>query len=555
MVKTDKGKRKFKKPRKGTTESGGKVTISDLPPGVVEVTWKSPARLISWEEEKATKLKAKLKKAFKVEFVWPKSEEADEAKRIHEQLVNHKPDKKKEHPEYGHKIKVRIKVVDDDGPSVKRELVYVKAEYDAAKLSKRNKPKRAIAKGKKFSWADHGKRAMFTKDGGEATFDLELGYAGNDEVILRIGGTEACDDQMIKIVNKRKLYYQVTHRDTLAAKPAMARQATTLDEVGVVYEETSTVKFKEGDKGVPKGTFFDGAMVGKAGRQVNIGDHNKKWFHTKLFKNTKKPLGVHVLFCDIQFDGGSKKHHTQTHQPTLTTAVSARIPCTGGKHVFEKALQDEKDCVLSATWTSKAPKGHEMSKKKNKSGKLDRAWIKIDHNADGTGFKIELPTANPDDLGNKVGDGTPPAGKTAKDPETKHPIKCKIKLKVADGEYLGEADGKVGYWQLIAVNSVSTTNDVMSHELGHTMNQVVYKVAPGLKKTDHTRRYTGKGHTGAHCAEGMSQADFDSLANYGSVAACKCIMYGENSGSASLSDGHFCVQCKPFIMGEQLTTL
>ena len=122
------------------------------------------------------------------------------------------------------------------------------------------------------------------------------------------------------------------------------------------------------------------------------------------------------------------------------------------------------------------------------------------------------------------------------------------------GEFLGESDGKRPNLQLIAQLSNDSTNDVMAHELGHTMGAVLKAVPPGLVASDHVWKYTGRGHQGPHCAFGAPAATFNDASKNltGLGAVCKCIMYGANRKPASNSNGRFCEKCRPFLVAEAL---
>lgn len=527
--------------KEGHTGSSGTTTVDNIPPGDLEVQWRAPSRLIEEEEKKAGKLKAKLKAAPRAKLLFPEPVSGG-----HIQYVNHATTK--EHPEWGHKLLVRVGVEDEDGPTRKGDQLFLKATWAAKeKLSKRNVPARALAGGAQLPWSkpDVGRVVTIKEDGGEAVFELELGYAGGDEVTIKVGGTDTVEDSDCTIANWRKLYYQVTHKDGLAV-PDLTRLKETLADLFIEYEPYATKTFKETDEGVPAGTFFDGAALGKPGKKlVNIGDHNKKWFHTKLFDDDKKPLGVHVLLCDVQFDGGNPNHYVDVHNPILSVTSVEVSTSSSDRYCFPVALQTGKSPIVAGSWRSMAPVGHPDN---GKSGKITDAELTM--KVRDRKIKITLPG----EAAAIVGDGT---GGPRLDAGTKHKVKINLKVKVCMGEYLGEADGNKGNWQLIAISAEDTTNDIMAHELGHTMNQCVQNrqaPPPGLKLTDHDRRYTAHGHTGPHCAEGMSAGDFAG-ADYTLHLECKCIMYGENDPEGSSSNGKFCDKCKPFVMGERLTTM
>jgi hypothetical protein len=66
--------------------------------------------------------------------------------------------------------------------------------------------------------------------------------------------------------------------------------------------------------------------------------------------------------------------------------------------------------------------------------------------------------------------------------------------------------------------------------------------------------YVGKGHSGSHCAYGLSDLEKAS-GNYGGKGGT-CIMFGENSGSgASLAVTGFCPQCEAYIKSRDLSDL
>lgn len=527
------------KGKKATTGSSGTYKVTGLPPGhPVRVEWKAPIRQVGdWVEDGAGKKTAKLKKSFKAKLLFPEAGD-------HEQLTNHAPDKKK--PGQGSKLRVRAVCVDEDGPTRKGDVFYVKVTWpDPATLSKRSDPARALVGGKKTSWSGDGvgKTVEITKDGAECVFDVQLGYAGGDSVTIEVGGTDTVDDgAKVEVKNGRKLYYQVTHRDTLGAPPDMSSMASALADVGVTYERESVEKFKADHKGLPKGSFLDGGQVGFPGETlVAIGNHNRKWFHKTLWKNAHKPIGVHVLLCDLQFDAGAKSSLQETHEVELTTA-SGDLPqldhCP-----FKVALFDGGSGLVSGRWTSKAPKGHADHKKSGAIGLT---------NLDFKPIPKLITVTLPADASAIVGDGS----------GAKHPIVVRLTVKVAAGPYRGEADGPK---QLIATRepddgwtkAIDRTDEdmckTMTHELGHTMNQVVSATGapPGLVGADHGRYYT---YFGPHCADGMSDTDYAALVpdTQPSWLDGPCVMFAPGGEKRTVN---YCDRCKPYIKAERLTSL
>ncbi len=532
---------KDEKGKRATTGSSGTFKMTGLPPGEpVRVVWKAPMRQVGdWVEDGAGKKTAKLKKSFKAKLISPEAGD-------HVQWTNLAVDKKA--PERGSKLRVRAGCVDEDGPTRKGDVFYVKVTWpDAATLSKRTSPRRALPGGKTTDWSGDGvgKTIEIKQDGADCVFEVELGMAGLDQVTIEVAGTDTIDDgddAKVVVTNRRKLFFQVTHRDTLAAIPDMQTMADCLDEGAITYERYGLEKVKEADEGVPAGAFFDGATVGMAGeRLLCIGDHNKKWFHEKKFKDDKKPIGVHVLFCDVQLDAGEKQPLTETFSflmdgPTATVSTEERP--------FPIAMFDGKAAISAASWESDAPKGHAD---RGKKGGLSQADFEV--NPFEREVKVKLPAPAKDLVGDGSGD--------------KKKVRVRFKIKVAEGFFFGESSGVK---QLLAMKRRAPTNDklidqtdkeicdTMSHELGHTMRQTVKKstVPPGLKLEDHGRHYSFHGHSGPHCADGMSQGDYDTLESFENKDECTCVMYGEYNDACT---GKFCARCKPFLLAERLESL
>lgn len=526
------------KGKKATTGSSGTYKVTGLPPGEpVRVVWKAPARQVGdWVEDGAGKKTAKLKKSFKARLLFPEAGD-------HVQLTNHPVDKKK--PEQGSKLLVRATCVDEDGPTRKGDIFYVKVTWPAADtLSKRSHPARALEGGKTTDWSGDGvgKTVEIQKDGADCVFEVQLGYAGGDSVTIEVGGTDTVDDgAKVEVKNERKLYYQLSHRDTLGGPPDMSSMAGALADVGVTYDGEPVVTFKADAEGMPPGSFFDGGTVGFPGEQlVAIGDHNSKWFHSRLWKNSHKPIGVHVLLCDLQFDAGRKTSRVETQEVELDAATGE---LTFDHCPFKVALFDGKSGLVSGKWTSAAPKGHADHKKSGPIGVTNLEFEPIPKKV-----TVTLPA----DAAAIVGDGS----------GAKHPVKVRLKVKVAAGPYRGEADGPR---QLIATRepdddwttAVDRTDEdmckTMNHELGHTMHQVVKATSapPGLDGSSHGRFYT---YFGPHCADGMSDSDYAALVpdEQPSWTDGTCVMFAPGGPNRTVN---FCDRCKPFIKAERLTTL
>ncbi|MBK6531965.1 MAG: hypothetical protein IPF99_20875 [Deltaproteobacteria bacterium] len=379
--------------------------------------------------------------------------------------------------------------------------------------------------------------------GEAATFRLELGQAGGDTCELKIGATPACNDATLKFINWRKLYYQVTRPDTLAC-PDMASITAGLAKVFVRYERYKDLTFAEADvPAAPGGSWFDGPMVGGglAGRCVNIGASNRDFFHAK-FEDTKNPIGVHVLVCHSQFDASAAEvdHFTSPDIAAATTKVA--FPGGGAVHgweldadpdgskgynVFSKAMHDGGEGARGVKWKSLATSGDQ----KDKSGDITAADVSIDYPTATSKVTVRLPAPAVAvlDAGEKV--------------------RVEMDVHYALGPYNGEAAANL---QLIRSREAVGMNGTMTHELGHTMQQVLYAVPPGLAAADHGWKYDKRGHTGNHCAFGLPKALYDGGGKLTGREDCKCVMYGEGATNRPVE---FCEKCAPFVTAEALTSL
>lgn len=553
-----------KKEIKGNTGSSGTYTVDNVPPGELEITWRAPLRFVEWVEDTAGKKKAKLKKSFKAQLLWPP--EGD-----HKQWVNLKKDPKK--PEQGNRLQVRVGVHPDDGPSRAGDVFYAKIEYPAPDdLSPRTQPKRELVKGKVHPWSDPdpGIAVELKKDGAEATFELELGLAGGDQVTLKVGGTDTCEDAEVTITNWRRVFYQLT-RNKASVIHDLSRADGDLADVFVVYEQSKELTFERKDtpKDLP-GAWVDAAEFGGTAGDLKlvIGSHNATWFR-KQFVDDKKPLGNHVMICDKQYDAWeSAKSKAPLRQLVSFDLKKATdwSPALDGE-VFQTNLADGKHPLVSGSWTSTAPKGKPGAGKK---GKLAAADVAVDRTQQTRRVLVTLPGggSGPGDL---VGDGTDDAH---------FPVRVTLTLTYALGPYLGESDGP---HQLIVLTPGSDCfNDTITHELGHTLRQAPSKTnAPpkGLVLDDHPHRYNYHGHSGPHCAHGLNAAATHKRDGKGGVVAlagdatdeddygdlCKadgssvfgdCVMYGSGPSNdpSSAADG-FCADCKPYVKAQAMTTM
>ncbi len=342
----------------GTTDATGAVVVTLPKPAPFKVFAEAPSEITSWVDAEGRTREAKGVTAFKAVIEKPAKPATGS---VIEQFVNLSSAADGQDAQ-GHLVKFEVKGED---PAQAGDPVFVRVRF--GRQSRRNSPLPAVT----------GLTDMFVEADGfmvtgrvtldankKASFSVELGIAGGDTCDVAVGGTRAARDETRSLKNWRKVFYQVT-RPASMTTPSLALMTLSLAKVFIRYEKYKEVTFAEGDSGTPAGSWFDGADFGLTGRAVNIGDHNKAFFHAK-FDDSKNPIGVHVLFCHAQFDGGSPAHKT-----TWTTTIApgtAKVAFPGGGsvyglrktlsgHVFPKAFQDGNDSVRNVTWDSLAASG------------------------------------------------------------------------------------------------------------------------------------------------------------------------------------------------------
>lgn len=517
----------------GTTDATGAVVVTLPKPAPFKVFADPPSEITSWVDAEGRTREAKGVTAFKAVIEKPAKPATGS---VIEQFVNLATAADGQDAQ-GHLVKFEVKGED---PAQAGDPVFVRVRF--GRQSRRNSPLPAVTGlTDAFVEADGFMvTGRVTLDANKkASFSVELGIAGGDTCDVAVGGTRAARDETRSLKNWRKVFYQVT-RPASMTTPSLALMTASLAKVFIRYEKYKEVTFAEGDAGTPAGSWFDGADFGLSGRVVNIGDHNKAFFHAK-FDDSKNPIGVHVLFCHAQFDGGSPAHKT-TWTTTITPA-SAKIPFPGGGsvyglrktlngHVFPKAFQDGNDSVRDVTWQSLAASGPMAGK----TGTITSADVHVNWNTANHRVTIRLPA----DALAVIAAG--------------HSVRVTATALWSNGVFLGEADGTHGNWQLIRNNAndaATQTNAVMAHELGHTLFMVLKVTPPGTDAGAHGYKYERRGHQGPHCGFGVSPALFASGADLGGGGGT-CVMFGE-AGAASPSS--FCVRCAPFVNAQNLSTI
>lgn len=452
----------------------------------------------------------------------------------------------------GPEVEIEVGVKDEGaGKGKKDDVIYIQVKF--GRESKRNNPlPELVGATERPSDKEHKGEVKLTSDNGTAKFTVKLGLAGSDTCEVRLSGVKdnftGPKVPLLSFENWRELYYQLSVPEGASA-PNLTRMTAALEKIKVVFTKYKDLEFTK-DRGPAGGaiSWYDGAWVGEAGKKfLNLGDYNKAWFHAK-FVDDKTPIGVHAACCHTQYDANSpdckRLVNLQGFDSAATFNWSDGNTIIGKNHwvgggLFPKFLKDGSDAFAGGTWQAASAPDHGTMTKND-------VWIR-EHPHVGW-ITVRLPAAAETFVKGAAG----------------RKVDLTFWVRSALGPYLGESDGNQKWLQLIVLHqTVNPLNDVMSHELGHTLNQVTNVVASGLDAASHGREYTANGHQGSHCADGMTDANYAGGSgasgtnynkNFKGKPECTCIMYGEN-GPGSTCTGSFCARCEPFLKAEAMTTL
>lgn len=388
-------------------------------------------------------------------------------------------------------------------------------------------------------------RATATIGGdGCARFTLKLGRGGGEKCKLQVGVGPDCLDDKREFINWRKLWIEPA---ALAGKQVSVTDAVmALKDVFVEAEVTAMTEI---DATLVPGSMIPGAEVGLGDEDLLIvGNHNEPQFRPQIV-NAHPGLTAHALFCDLQIDGGragevfldssfeAKASHYVSFDdgPLRVQGIEVLAAQIQGFDTKEKLLLPRSvftgNPSVTATW---------------RVGSAPPTAIPPDHvrvlptvpNKPG-GFRIRYPQ----ELITAI--------------QGNQKVRVSARCSIASKCYNGWApDGTTGV--VIALQTLSGPRkasgyqSTIVHEIGHQLKQVGEGAPAGLKREDHGRRYTGRGHSGGHCAHGIDASVFNGTGDLSGRKDCGCIMYG---GGMSQRPNTFCSRCKPFVLAEPITRL
>jgi len=202
-----------------------------------------------------------------------------------------------------------------------------------------------------------------------------------------------------------------------------------------------------------------------------------------------------------------------------------------------------------------------------KFGTTDRASVIDMARSTKSSIAVNLPNAADGDPGKFVGAAS----------DTKCPIELSVKFTGHHGGLGLAQGGKI--LTVLNKDHPKSSAKIVIHELGHLMNLSGHDVAadansPGLPKRKNVTEnldidaykdngskghtYVGKGHSGPHCAYGLSDADKADGRNKYDIAAAraKCVMFGSASfDDATVGLRKLCVECAEFARARDVARL
>ncbi|MCC7536348.1 MAG: hypothetical protein IT379_09050 [Deltaproteobacteria bacterium] len=492
-------------------------------------------------------------KGFKATLLFPV--EGDE----HIQWVNLPKDPA--HPSHGHKIKV-VAAAEDPTQAAEDDTVFWKVTFTPIGCGREAPALRGV-------WL-HGSGNSYTGkttlDGSkQSTLEIDLDHAGGDKCVVSVGGTPEANDAEVTIVNWRKLFYEmatipdmqledVTLDDGTASKgfPATLTDWFTerLDKAFVKFVQVGLVRFDESNGTMAPAIYPSEYVDRPAGKKALIlADWGPDF--SGFATNDKRTVKMSV--CDyVMMKAGTYRMKPELDAATLEYDVFAEL----GERTFEKSMDYASDgggvrCSISnAAWVAlpdaKAHPNHPALKgtpKVAKKGTITVSAATFEWLSWGK-IKIKLP----------------PAAQALVGPSsaTKCPIRVSFEIETARG-FNGSAGG--GEQTLVFSRPPEAVAATTCHELGHSMGQTVYPSGGRKQKPPKGMAYPKTipkgdkyddswGHTGSHCAHGLSTKDKKKSSP--SAFQGSCLMFGAGGNEVPPARDAFCPECLKYVQGRRL---
>ncbi|EHR71475.1 hypothetical protein BurJ1DRAFT_2646 [Burkholderiales bacterium JOSHI_001] len=307
---------------------------------------------------------------------------------------------------------------------------------------------------------------------------------GHPELGKRVPVTSALGDIQVW----RRVFYQATRPQNLAL-PALAGFDNSQERVFLGPELVNQHQMTPGDFSVdPMRPHWQyNPNSGDNTLKLCIGTHNIK-DALKLFQKAEKKTTpkFHVIMCDEQFDAKDGRTHTtelifdDADPGPQDEAMDSAQMQTHKVSIFDPPLQGGA-LAMTAKWEMLEHDGAKW--KVRAKGKLPVAKIEVRADRDSR-RKVRV---------------SPPDGQPI---DATHCIRVTIKLRAADGGYLGWAPNDSVAAVIKGGRADASMQDTMAHEMAHLFGQTRYKTKEGMP--DHPLYYQRRGGSGTHCAHGAA---------------------------------------------------
>jgi hypothetical protein len=547
----------------------GKLDFKLVYPAPIQINWELPWVLVGgkWEKGEGPERSCQVKKmGWKPRVSFPGNRTAEDP---HKQYVNLEPARNA--PGNGPMLKVEVVAVPLEGTAWEGgyqpkagEEVFLKAKF-GDKNSKRTPPKNSKGPGETLEVK--GKLSAVCT----CTLEVPLTLAGGDTVEIKVGNSEECKDDTVHVAVWRRLEYELIQpkpddltgftvfRDdkTLGLSDAMQ---TIIDKklkgTGTEFKKASVGTFYSGSDLHHGGTYniFDGKYfrVATGKKVVAIDESQYDDLQAKKGSSPQDKKTMQIIFADFYGDQSDVDVTIPIDALTLTQPIPSpsgvfrntlKTGATGVKKISWKAVNYQKDgkWVPIAASTDPGWAHRAATDVPNNDANVD-AWIKFD---DYRSVTVNLPDSKPTDPGKLLTiDGVK--------------VQLAVSITFIGSKFSANAAGWHGFIDM-STRATWATGGLMRtllHELGHNMGLAYgsktvdatygraakYEI-PGIPFPDGVPTgfvYGGHGHTGMHCAQGLTD-DERKEASYGKLTG-KCILFGQGDMSKDVTPD-YCDLC------------
>ncbi|MBN2573171.1 MAG: hypothetical protein JXP73_01275 [Deltaproteobacteria bacterium] len=551
------------------------------------VVARSPWEVESWKQLGPRKREALVRrKKYTAELVSPPADGSP-----HKQLINLVDDGTQ--PRHGSRIKVKICAKGDlkrdakDRLGFENDEIFIQVIF-SAKNSKRDDPKpRLIVDGSDVA-PEADKRTFKSKlklkaKGEPAECEVELGRAGGDECEIKVGVTEACTDDSAKLVNWRRYKLEMWQPEANVVssyavfngakvglgsdqEKALNRQLAKCF-VEFAFDYANSGFFKDGPDLENAGAWriYDGAYFGQTkGKKVlvgTIGMLDKIRIAKAGDTGAQAKDSMVTVWTDYFMEKSGAAAVWQNVKMAYDDDASLREP-SYFLFRYDPSSAAKTEAVEEISWQAVEYKSwgfwHDITADSDPGGDKRYAnavaagdfkdWLEF---SDCHTIKIKLP----DDLKAWM--------------ETR---KVKIRVFVKLWKFWLECNAAGWHGHILMGTEGGKASqvgiiDTFCHEMGHNLGQVyadqtvgpTYGFAPAneIPKLPFPAgvpggyAYEGLGHTGLHCAYGISAANRQTAVDNGDISPyfgdAKCVMYGAGDMKSSKSRT-FCDECLKYIV-------